>query len=174
MEKLKILRGTLVLLEEVKSGKIVLAKKKHKVGIGCWCGYGGKIERGETIRKAAVRELGQESGVFALPKDLIPVARIDFHNKHRRKGAYTFRVYVYVLHRWKGRPMESPEMGAPEAFSKDRLPYEEMMAGDRLWLPFALDDYPIIAEVWYGKDQHTLVGKKFIYRTATPAELARF
>lgn len=167
-----LLRGTLVLLEE-KDRKLVLAKKKFKVGAGCWCGYGGKIERGETIRKAAVRELGQESGVFALPKDLIPVARIDFHNKYEHIGAYTFRVYVYMLHRWKGRPMESDEMGPPRSFEQRLLPFKEMMAGDRLWLPFVLDDYPIIAEVWYGKDQHTLVGKKFIYRAATPAELAR-
>ena len=169
-----LLRGTLVLLEDKqKSGNIILAKKKHKVGIGCWCGYGGKIERGEDIRTAAIRELGQESGVFAQRKDLIPVARIDFHNRHGRKGAYTFRVYVYRLSKWKGLPMESPEMGVPRSFNNRRMPYREMMAGDRLWLPPVLRGEAIVAEVWYGKDQNALTDKRFEARPATAAELAR-
>jgi 8-oxo-dGTP diphosphatase len=181
--KPRLLRGTLVLLEDKKvRGNIILAKKKHKVGIGCWCGYGGKIERGETIRAAAIRELKQETKptphsrprVHARQQDLLPIARVDFYNKHGRKGAYTFRVYVYLLKRWKGRPVESAEMGPPRSFNRGRLPHKEMMAGDKHWLPLVLRGKPIIASVWYGKDQHTLTRRRFACRPATAADLARF
>ncbi len=45
--------------------------KKRGFGIGKWNGFGGKIEAGETIEAAAIRELFEESALEVKPADLM-------------------------------------------------------------------------------------------------------
>jgi len=52
----------------LKGDEILLAVKKQSLsgfgaGIGKWNGVGGKVDEGETIRFAAIRELNEEVGV---------------------------------------------------------------------------------------------------------------
>ena len=46
-------------------GKVLFAMKKKGFGQGWWNGYGGKVETGETVEAAMVRELREESGLVA-------------------------------------------------------------------------------------------------------------
>ena len=48
-----------------KDGKILLGKRKGKIGPGTWCLPGGKIELGEHCEAAARRELLEETGIDA-------------------------------------------------------------------------------------------------------------
>ncbi len=60
------------LLFLLKDNHILLAMKKRGFGAGRWNGVGGKIEAGETIVQAAVRECFEEIGVrasFAFDRD---------------------------------------------------------------------------------------------------------
>lgn len=41
--------------------QVLLAMKKKGFGEGWWNGYGGKVEAGETVEAAMVRELREES-----------------------------------------------------------------------------------------------------------------
>lgn len=43
--------------------RILLGLKKRGFGAGKWNGFGGKVEKGETIEAAALRELEEESGL---------------------------------------------------------------------------------------------------------------
>ena len=43
---------------------------------GCWGFFGGKVEEGETLRSAAVREFEEEAGVTLDPAALIPRFRL--------------------------------------------------------------------------------------------------
>jgi 8-oxo-dGTP pyrophosphatase MutT (NUDIX family) len=54
-------RLTLLLLRS--NGRILLGRKKRGFGAGKANGFGGKVEVGETIKEAAVREMHEESGV---------------------------------------------------------------------------------------------------------------
>jgi hypothetical protein len=80
---------------------------------------------------------------------------------------------VYLLSRFKGRATKSPEMGEPERFPIDKLPYERMLLADRIWVPCIMRGEKIVAKFWYGPGYKTLVGKKFQMRAATETELAR-
>jgi 8-oxo-dGTP pyrophosphatase MutT (NUDIX family) len=60
-------RLTLLLLRS--NGRILLGRKKRGFGAGKANGFGGKVEVGETIKEAAVREMQEESGVTIDPAD---------------------------------------------------------------------------------------------------------
>ena len=51
--------------EEEGERQLLLGRKKRGFGEGKWNGFGGKLEPGETVEEAAVRELQEESGVTA-------------------------------------------------------------------------------------------------------------
>ncbi len=47
----------------VKDGKVLLVKRDHEPFKGYWVLPGGHVEKGETIRDAAVREMREELGL---------------------------------------------------------------------------------------------------------------
>ena len=50
----------------INEGKILLGMKKRGFGAGKYNGFGGKVEAGETIAQAAVRETIEECGLKPL------------------------------------------------------------------------------------------------------------
>ena len=74
-------RKVLTLVFVFNGEKVLLGLKKRGLGCGKWNGFGGKVEPGETVRQAAVRELVEESGAVVKPEDLEDVGRIDFEFK---------------------------------------------------------------------------------------------
>ena len=127
---------TLIFLVDTKSGKVGLSTKKYGPAKGWYNGYGGKVEYGEDIKLGALRELEEECDVEAEPKDLIFVGKVLFEFPSLKEDAL---VYVFVLTSRKGEPQESKEMTAPEWFALDKLPYEKMWDGDKIWVPLVLN-----------------------------------
>lgn len=60
---------TLVVLFNDKN-QILLCMKKRGFGVGKWNGAGGKVDAGETILRAAVRELEEETMITLSESDL--------------------------------------------------------------------------------------------------------
>lgn len=63
--------GASVLVE--KGGKILLVKRGSEPGKGRWALPGGLVESGEETRKAAVREVEEETGIKVKIKGLVGV-----------------------------------------------------------------------------------------------------
>jgi len=142
-------RSTLIF--PIKNGKVTLARKKAKVGVGLWNGYGGKEEDADkgSMQRCAVREFFDETdGARIRVEDLELVAHIDFY----KAGEYIFECYVYFVGDWEGEIKETPEMGPPSEFSIAEPPLEEMMPGDRLWLERIFSGERIRAKVFYNAD----------------------
>ena len=112
---------------------ICLAMKKRGFGMGRWNGSGGKVEEGETVRDAALRETKEEIGVE--PKNLQKVAEVSFYFPH--KPAWDQKVHIYFCDEWNGEPTESEEM-RPQWFSVSSLPFDTMWPDDRFWVPEVL------------------------------------
>lgn len=47
----------------VSGEKFLLCKRKNKPGIGKWCIPGGRVLRGETLRRAVIRKVEEETGL---------------------------------------------------------------------------------------------------------------
>lgn len=150
--------ATVVFLRDEK-GRICLAPKKDDIHTSDKVlaksrkrnGYGGKQEKGETILQAAIRELWQESGVVAKESDLELVGEIGFIWPGNETLQPDMLVYFFFLSEYTGEPREGKEMGVPEFFFPNEIPYHEMMPADRLFVPRLLAGERLTWDVHLGK-----------------------
>ncbi len=115
-----------------KEYQILLAMKKRGVGVGKWNGVGGKVDSGETVEAAALRECEEE--ICVRPKHVTKVAELEFIIPSQEFHNYT---HVYIAETWEGEPQETEEM-APRWFALDEIPYDSMWSDDAIWLPRVL------------------------------------
>lgn len=134
---------TLMLL--VEGEMVLLGMKKKGFGQGKWNGIGGKVEEGETIEQAAIRETQEEIGVT--PKEISHVATIHYM-------PYDITMFVYMSKTWEGIPIETEEM-APQWFKKSLLP-EHMWESDTHWMPKVLKGVKIKGKFVYDTENNLL------------------
>lgn len=123
---------TLLLI--IKDNKIMLAKKKKGFGKGKYNGVGGKLEEGESIEDALLRETKEEVNITPLDYDKIGIVSFD----EDYKGTRTRLIFhLFVCSKWEGELAETDEM-KPYWFDIKDIPYDEMFPDDRYWLPYVL------------------------------------
>ena len=110
--------------------------RKRGFGLAKYNGFGGKIEPGETVEEAAVRELQEEIGVKVSVEDMEKAAELTFI--FPSKQTWSQLVHVFFIKKWEGTPIESEEMTAPEWFDINKIPFDRMWQDDRHWLPLVL------------------------------------
>jgi 8-oxo-dGTP pyrophosphatase MutT (NUDIX family) len=115
--------------------EICLAMKKRGFGVGRWNGVGGKLNPGESIEQAAIREAYEEIGVkISSEDDLKKTAELEFLFADPQKSNWNQLVHVYFCKKWEGEPVESEEM-KPEWFRVSEIPFKNMWPDDPFWLP---------------------------------------
>lgn len=117
------------------SPQLLLGMKKTGFGRGKYNGFGGKVERGESIRQAAVRELYEESGLLASEAALKEAGRLEFIFPGHT--GLNHDVFIFLLQSWQNQPVETSEM-KPFWFCYQDIPYQSMWADDQYWLPTVL------------------------------------
>lgn len=142
----------LTLLFLRKDSEILLAMKKRGFGEGRWNGVGGKLEPGETIQQALVRECREE--IQVTPKDFWQVAELTFDAFFKSKRTLLL-VHVYMCEHWKGNPSETEEM-RPEWFEAAKIPYDDMWQDDKYWLPQVLEDKKVRGKFTFDKQDNLL------------------
>lgn len=137
------------LLFLIKDDQILLATKKRGFGEGYWNGTGGKIDPGETVEQALVRESQEEIGVT--PTKYEKVAEHDFHMDIDSENPWHMYVHTYIASEWEGEPTESEEM-APQWFAIADIPYNQMWQDDPYWLPQALAGKKVVTAFTFNSD----------------------
>lgn len=133
--------------------QVLLGFKKNGFGTGKFAGIGGKVEAGETVAKAAVRELEEETDVKVTEQCLHYVGHLTF--LFPSNPAWSQVVHVFRATEWEGIPVESVEV-KPEWFEVDRLPYEQMWQDARHWLPRILTGERIRMRFVFDQDNETV------------------
>ncbi len=112
-------------------GQLLLIRKKRGIGAGKINGPGGKVDPGETPLAAAIRETQEEIGVTPVEPELR--GELWFHFSARAHPALPDLSGGSL----RGLPVRN-RGGLPVWFPLETLPYEEMWADDREWLPLLL------------------------------------
>ena len=150
---------TLIFLR--KENKILLAMKKRGFGSDRYNGVGGKIEPGETIEQALVRECREE--IEVIPMNYWKVAEHDFI-QDEGDDPWRMYVHVYLCDEWEGEPSETEEM-APEWFAIEDIPYDNMWEDDTYWLPQVLAGNKVYGEFTFDRDDKLLTHNVEIVET---------
>lgn len=141
-----------------RDGAVLLGRKLRGLGEGKWNGFGGKAQEGEDLRQTAVRELAEESGLVANPEDLHETARLEFYFENRPELDQT--TSVYTLLKYTGTPKSTDEM-EPQWFAPFSLPYEDMWAADKIWLPEVLRGHLVKGKITFAEDAETVLSYEF-------------
>ncbi|OGZ69871.1 MAG: hypothetical protein A3D44_03155 [Candidatus Staskawiczbacteria bacterium RIFCSPHIGHO2_02_FULL_42_22] len=128
------MKKILTLLIIQKEDKILLGLKKHGFGMGKWNGFGGKVNKGETIEDAAQRELLEESGLVVQSMEKIGVLNFVWQGNPE-----IWEVNIFKAHEFIGQPQETEEM-RPRWFLLKDIPFEAMWPDDKHWLPLFLEN----------------------------------
>ena len=131
---MKTIETTLLLLR--KDNKIMLALKKKGFGMGKYNGLGGKLEPGETPEQAMLREAYEEGRIK--PVDYTYMGENEY-SEFINGEPVKLKFHLYLTENWIGEPEEMK----PYWFDIDKIPYENMFAGDIYWLPLVLDNKKI-------------------------------
>ena len=115
----------------VDGPRVLLIRKKRGLGAGKINGPGGRLEPGESFEACAAREVREEVGLRVSDLEHLGTLRFQFSD-----GYSTF-VYAYRTESFEGEPVETDE-ALPLWFEQDAIPYDEMWADDRDWLPLLL------------------------------------
>lgn len=145
---------TLLFLIDQENSKVLLAMKKRGFGVGKWNGVGGKVERGEAIGDAVIRETKEEIDVDVAPQDIEAVATIKF--SFRGSPHDTIQGHVFVAKKWSGEPIETEEM-APEWYDFGSIPYKKMWIDDEHWLPQVLSGKKLDAKFLFTEDGSEII-----------------
>ena len=133
--------------------EILLGLKKAGFGVGKYNGFGGKVEAGETIERAAVREVEEEVGLSVSEDNLQPAAHLTF--LFPANPAWNRVTHVFLVTAWEGRPAESAEM-RPAWFSVDDIPFAQMWQDDVHWMPRVLAGERVRGCVTFAQDNETV------------------
>ena len=114
-------------------GEVLLQFKRRGFGVGKWNGPGGKVEPGETLEQAVVREVKEETGLVVSRPERMTELEFVFENR----GEWDNLTHVYAAKNFSGE-LVAGEEGELKWFKISALPFKEMWDDDPHWLPEVL------------------------------------
>lgn len=118
----------------VQDDKVLLMKKPRR---NWYVAPGGKMESGESVYEAAVREFCEETNVTPLNPHLKGIYTMMIYNDERQL-VNEWMLYTFVADGIEGTPFEQTREGQLEWHPIDSLSHLQMAEGDRMNLVFAV------------------------------------
>ncbi|KAJ3645391.1 hypothetical protein Zmor_023054 [Zophobas morio] len=141
---------TLVFLKKNKS--VLLGLKTRGLGKGFWNGFGGKVEKNETVMDCAKRELKEECNLEA--KDLKQIGVVRYDLLHDNSSDV---VHIFTCTQFEGVEKPSEEMNPIQWYKFRAIPFTQMWPDSPHWYPYMLDEKYFSARITYS-DENTIKG----------------
>jgi 8-oxo-dGTP diphosphatase/2-hydroxy-dATP diphosphatase len=130
---------------------LLLGMKKRGFGVGKWNGFGGKVEKGESIEESANRELFEESGLKS--NKLIKIGINHFYWQENKNEP--LEVHIFRTEDFSGELIETEEM-SPKWFSVGKIPFDLMWSDDVYWLPLFLEGKKFKGKFLFDKEDRVV------------------
>jgi 8-oxo-dGTP diphosphatase len=117
----------------VNDGKILLLQKPRR---GWWVAPGGKMEQGETIREACIREYREETGIYLKSPELKGVFTIVIKDQERIVSEWM--MFTFFADQFDGEHVPYCEEGKLEWHPVETIHQLPMAPGDRHILDYML------------------------------------
>lgn len=147
---MNLMRKVFTLAIVVKDGNVLLGEKQQKLGAGLWNGFGGKVEPGEDIQEAAMRECYEEIGI--IPTHIQQCGLLFFHHEQEQLGTKEHECHLFLVKDFKGEPKPTEEMQNPTWFLPEEIPYDNMWQDDKHWMPLVLAGEYFEGNFWFSQD----------------------
>ncbi len=131
--------------------RVLLGMKKRGFGAGRWNGFGGKVEKKESIEDAARREMQEESGVVITTLQKRGVLEFSFEAAPKE----ILEVHIFHASDFTGKPKETEEM-VPMWFTIDTIPFTKMWPDDSHWMPLFFAGKKFRGNFHFGKSDAIL------------------
>lgn len=106
-------------------GRVLLVRRAHPPDAGRWAFPGGKIEPGETVHAAAVRELHEETGVRGEALHVFDAR--DVYERDEHGALRRHYILIAVLCRWTGgEPVAGDDALEARWFALDELESQQL------------------------------------------------
>lgn len=130
----------------VRNGQVLLLKKPRR---DWYVAPGGKMESGESIYEAAIREFIEETGATPLNTHLKGIYTMMIHDEGQIVDEWM--LFTFVAHGLEGKTFEETREGLLEWHPVESLAFLPMAEGDRTNLQFAVHQ----AGMQYGTFHYT-------------------
>lgn len=132
----------------VKDHQVLLLKKPRR---GWYVAPGGKVDAGESIYEAAIREFQEETGAQAINPHLKGIYTMVITEEDCSTVQDEWMLFTFVAHDLQGQLLETTIEGELEWHPLESLSYLPMAEGDRMNLLFAATE----AGTQYGTFHYT-------------------
>jgi len=138
-----------------KGEQTLLGYKKEGFAKGFYNGIGGKVDDGESVAQAMVRELREETGLVAKIYQKVGEIELD---EHYAGEHVLMDMHIYRVSKFYGKAVETDEM-RPEWFDRDSIPYDKLLPSDRKWMEMVLDGKRVKGSIKFDEDHNALSEK---------------
>ena len=135
-----MISASLVVVEDVAAGKVLMVENKRGVNAGFFNFPGGKKKNGEEMAACAVREVFEETGIT--PSALSEVGYIEFAGKD-------FAVTVYRTSEFSGNLRKENDETRPFWQDRSAMPFHKMRNADSDYVPLVLNGVKFRRRYYY-------------------------
>ena len=135
--------ATLSIVEDVKNRKYVMIRHQRGINKGYINFPGGKKEEGESISDCVCRETLEETGLII--KNPVEVGYIEFAGKD-------FYVHIFKSTQFEGELLAKEDEVDVFWQDVDNVPYDQMRAADRHFLPEILSGKYVKRRYFYDEN----------------------
>lgn len=114
-----------------RNDAVLLGLKTRGLGEGYWNGFGGKVEKKETVHEGVEREIKEECNLHV--KHLKHIGVIRYEEDGNPQASV---VHIFTCSTFHGTAQPSEEMNPIKWFSITNIPYEDMWPDSKVWYPY--------------------------------------